>query len=82
MKKIIKKFFTTQCCIIIIATGNLLAQMEERFGVWMSEKIYSLLPSTKELWIVEGAEHGGGRGPLGNFTLLKRGFDFLEKNLK
>src|SRR5690554_3606484 len=31
---------------------------DNRTPVWMSEKIYSLLPAKKEIWIVEGAEHG------------------------
>ncbi|MCF7920054.1 MAG: alpha/beta fold hydrolase [Candidatus Cloacimonetes bacterium] len=32
--------------------------------LWMSEKIYSLLPGKKELWIVPEAEHGGEKGPV------------------
>ena len=65
------------------ATFLIVGELDDRTPVWMSEKIYSLLPSTKEIWIVEGAEHGGARGPLRYFDLLNsRVYEFLEKNLK
>jgi hypothetical protein len=49
----------------------------------MSEKIYSLLPAKKEIWIVEGAEHGGTKGPLRDYDLFhKRVLDFFRNKFK
>ena len=65
------------------ATFLIVGELDDRTPVWMSEKIFAQLPSKKELWIVEGAEHGGARGPLRNFNLFNSNvFEFLEKNLK
>jgi hypothetical protein len=63
-------------------TFLIVGEKDNRSPIWMSEKIYSLLPSKKELWIVEGAEHGGQEGPLRDFNLFhQRVLAFLEKNL-
>lgn len=64
------------------STFLIVGEKDNRTPVWMSEKIYSLLPSKKELWIVEGAEHGGQYGPIKDFDLFnKRFIEFLDKNL-
>jgi fermentation-respiration switch protein FrsA (DUF1100 family) len=64
------------------STFLIVGEKDNRTPVWMSEKIYSLLPSKKELWIVEGAEHGGQNGPIKDFDLFnKRFIEFLDKNL-
>lgn len=64
------------------STFLIVGQKDNRTPIWMSEKIYSLLPSKKELWIVEGAEHGGQNGPIKDFDQFNRRFiGFLEKNL-
>jgi alpha-beta hydrolase superfamily lysophospholipase len=52
------------------ATLLIVGEKDDRTPTWMSEKIYSKLPSTKELWIVEGAEHGGSKGPLRDFGMF------------
>ncbi|MDD4739575.1 MAG: alpha/beta fold hydrolase, partial [Bacteroidales bacterium] len=49
------------------STFLIVGEKDNRTPVWMSKKIYSLLPSKKELWIVEGAEHGGQNGPIKDF---------------
>lgn len=60
----------------------IVGERDNRSPVWMSEKIYSLLPSERELWIVEGAEHGGQKGPLRDFEVFhKRVLEFLENHL-
>lgn len=65
------------------STFLIVGEKDDRTPVWMSEKIYSLLPAKKKMWIVEGAEHGGMKGPLRDFNLFhKRVFQFLETNLK
>lgn len=65
------------------STFLIVGENDNRTPVWMSEKIYSLLPAKKEIWIVEGAEHGGMKGPLRDFDLFhKRVLEFLETNLK
>lgn len=65
------------------ATFLIVGEKDDRTPVWMSEKIYSLLPAKKDMWIVEGAEHGGMKGPLRDFDLFhKRVLEFLETNLK
>ena len=64
------------------ATFLIVGELDDRSPVWMSQKIYELLRCKKELWIVEGAEHGGPKGPARNFTLLnKRIIEFLDNNL-
>ena len=64
------------------STFLIVGEKDNRTPVWMSKKIYSLLPSKKELWIVEGAEHGGQDGPIKDFDLFnKRFIEFLDKNL-
>lgn len=64
------------------STFLIVGEKDNRTPVWMSKKIYSLLPSKKELWIVEGAEHGGQNGPIKDFDLFnKRFIEFLDKNL-
>ena len=65
------------------STFLIVGENDNRTPVWMSEKIYSLLPAKKEIWIVEGAEHGGIKGPLRDYVLFhKRVLEFLETNLK
>lgn len=65
------------------STFLIVGENDNRTPVWMSEKIYSLLPAKKEIWIVEGAEHGGMKGPLRDYVLFhKRVLEFLETNLK
>lgn len=60
----------------------IVGEKDDRTPIWMSEKIYSLLPSKKELWIVEGAEHGGQKGPLRDFDLFhKKVLEFLKKHI-
>lgn len=64
------------------STFLIVGEKDNRTPVWMSKKIYSLLPSKKELWIVEGAEHGGQDGPIKDFDLFNKKFiEFLDKNL-
>lgn len=64
------------------STFLIVGEKDNRTPVWMSKKIYSLLSSKKELWIVEGAEHGGQNGPIKDFDLFnKRFIEFLDKNL-
>lgn len=64
------------------STFLIVGEKDNRTPVWVSKKIYSLLPSKKELWIVEGAEHGGQNGPIKDFDLFnKRFIEFLDKNL-
>lgn len=64
------------------STFLIVGENDNRTPVWMSEKIYSLLPAKKEIWIVEGAEHGGMKGPLRDYVLFhKRVLEFLETNL-
>jgi len=64
------------------STFLIVGEKDNRTPMWMSQKIYSLLPSKKELWIVEGAEHGGQYGPIKDFNLFnKRIIEFLDKNL-
>jgi len=41
----------------------IVGQKDNRTPVWMSEKVYKKLKGPKELWIVQGAEHGGAEGP-------------------
>jgi len=65
------------------ATFLIVGELDDRTPVWMSEKIFALLPAKKDLWILEGAEHSGSKGPLRDFDLFhERVFEFLEKNLK
>lgn len=65
------------------STFLIVGENDNRTPVWMSEKIYSLLPANKEIWIVEGAEHGGMKGPLRDYVLFhKRVLEFLETNLR
>lgn len=65
------------------ATFLIVGEKDDRTPVWMSQKIYSLLSAKKEMWIVEGAEHGGMKGPLRDFDLFhKRVLEFLKTNLK
>lgn len=64
------------------STFLIVGEKDDRTPVWMSEKIYLMLPSNKELWIVEGAEHGGQKGPLKDFEVFhKRVLEFLEIHL-
>lgn len=65
------------------STFLIVGEKDDRTPVWMSEKIYSLLPAKKELWIIKDAEHGGPKGPLRDFGLFhQRVLRFLEMNLK
>ena len=64
------------------ATFLIVGELDDRSPVWMSEKIYAQLPGKKELWILEGAEHGGMKGPHRDFALLnQRIVEFLELNM-
>jgi len=64
------------------STFLIVGEKDNRTPVWMSEKIYSLLPAKKKLWVVDDAEHGGPQGPLRDFNLFhKNVLEFLEKNL-
>ncbi len=64
-------------------TFLIVGELDDRTPVWMSEKIYGLLPGTKELWILEGAQHGGPEGPMRDYDLLnQRILDFLGRTLK
>ena len=42
----------------------IVGEKDEITPVWMSERIYELLPGRKELWIVPDATHGGESGPV------------------
>ena len=65
------------------ATFLIVGELDDRSPAWMSEKIYAQLPGKKELWIIEGAEHGGMKGPHKDFALLnKRIVGFLDNNMK
>lgn len=44
-------------------TYLIVGELDRVTPVWMSEKIFSLLPGEKYLWVVDEAEHGGGNGP-------------------
>lgn len=39
------------------STFLIVGENDDRTPVWMSEKIYPLLPGKKELWVVDGAQH-------------------------
>lgn len=64
------------------ATLLIVGELDDRSPVWMSEKLFARIPAPKELWIVEGAQHGGPQGPARDFALLNRRIDeFLKKHL-
>lgn len=50
---------------------------------WMAETLYSKCTQTKELWIVEGADHGGERSPraVAGATYWERVIGFLDREL-
>lgn len=52
------------------ATFLVVGEKDDRTPVWMSERLYSLFPSSKEIWVVEGAEHGGMKGPFRDFNVF------------
>ena len=41
----------------------IVGELDEITPRWMSETIYKNLQGPKNLWVVQGAEHGGGNGP-------------------
>lgn len=64
------------------STLLIVGENDNRSPVWMSEKVCALLPSQKELWVVEGAEHGGSKGPLRDFDVFhQRVLAFLASHL-
>ncbi len=64
------------------STFLIVGEKDDRSPVWMSKRIYSLLPAKKRMWIVEGAEHGGSRGPLRDFGLFhSKVLEFLETSI-
>ena len=65
------------------STFLIVGENDERTPVWMSKKIFDLLPYNKELWIVNGAEHGGPNGPQKDFKIFNEKIvQFLNKYLK
>ena len=62
----------------------IVGEKDDRTPVWMSQKIYSKLKCPKQLWVVPGAEHGGGNGPdyLNYPEFFIRIVIFLNENLK
>ncbi len=58
----------------------IVGEKDEVTPVWMSEKIYSMLPGEKELWAVPDATHGGGTGPVySDFTRFTNKVDGFLK---
>ena len=57
---------------------------DKRTPVSMSERIFEKIVGEKELWIVQGAEHGGINGPeyLDRKEFLKKTTEFYDKYLK
>ena len=57
---------------------------DNRTPVSMSQKIYDKLPGEKELWIVQGAAHGGIKGPeyFNRKAFFRKTLEFYDKNLK
>jgi hypothetical protein len=41
----------------------IVGQDDERTPVWISQRVYDLLSGPKQLWVVEGAAHGGRQAP-------------------
>jgi pimeloyl-ACP methyl ester carboxylesterase len=65
------------------ATFLIVGELDDRTPVWMSEKIFALLPSKKELWIVEDTDHSMMKDGKVDFALLnKRIIEFLDKKMK
>jgi len=62
----------------------IVGEEDDRTPVWMSEKVYNELKGPKELWIVPGAEHGGGKGPemIAYPDFFVRTLSFYDKYLK
>ncbi len=48
---------------ISIPVLMVVGQEDERTPVWMSQRVCDLLAGSGELWIVEGAGHGGSSAP-------------------
>lgn len=65
------------------STLLIVGALDDRAPLWMSEKIYAALPSTKELWIVEGAGHTIiNESPERWQQVNERIVEFLDKHLK
>ncbi len=64
------------------STFLIVGEKDDRTPVWMSQKIYSLLPEQKQMWVVQDAQHGGMSGPLRDFDLFHdKVLSFLEVHL-
>ncbi|MRT92660.1 alpha/beta hydrolase [Ancylomarina sp. 16SWW S1-10-2] len=80
---IIPNKYPIELCPINIASSFtkpsllIVGKDDDRTPVKMSEKINELLPSEKDLWIVEGAGHGGAMAP----EVRKRD-EFVERTVK
>lgn len=65
------------------ATFLIVGELDERSPVWMSEKLFALLPTKKELWIVKDTNHSMMKDGIIDFELLNnRIVEFLETNMK
>ncbi len=63
----------------------IVGDQDDRTPVWMSEKIIKNLPETtkNEIWIVEGATHGGEKAPeiIAFDEFFERTLNFLNENV-
>jgi dipeptidyl aminopeptidase/acylaminoacyl peptidase len=82
-KFITPKEYPNKICPINIASHFdkpsflIVGENDNRTPVEMSKRIYELLPIEKELWIADGAGHGGAKAPE-----VKNKDEFLEKTIK
>jgi fermentation-respiration switch protein FrsA (DUF1100 family) len=68
---------------VTAAVFLVVGENDQRTPPWMSQKIFGLLESPKELWIVPGAGHGGMKAPeFANYPeFFERVAAFFEKHL-
>lgn len=61
----------------------IVGENDDRTPPWMSQKIMKKLTGEKELWIVEGAGHGGEQGPeyVKNEEFFRKAIAFFDKHL-
>lgn len=64
------------------ATFLIVGENDDRSPVWMSEKLYSLLPDKKELWIIKGAGHSVIADNEVWNKVNERVTEFFDNNLK
>ena len=68
---------------VTAAVFLVVGENDQRTPPWMSQKIFDLLNSHKELWIVSGAGHGGMAAPeFANYPeFFERVAAFFEKHM-